>query len=193
MSTNVLGHRIGRRRISTYEKKNRSCLMGKKKKHFLRFLNPGFFIFGSKRWLRDGIFSNFYFELDRKISETAKSRGSGFENLENIPSEQSRKSRNPGDRIMKTSKISLKAQNSGQGSAIENPEKNPDSGYFLISGFLSPWFLLNLRVSCKIDGIEIFSFEIITYTLILFFRIFKLKMKMNFPFRLALQSPTSSK
>ena len=149
LSTNVLGHRIGRRSISTYEKKNRSCLMGKKKKHFLRFLNPGFFIFGSKRWLRDGIFSNFYFELDRKISETAKSRGSGFENLENIPSEQSRKSRNPGDRIMKT-----------------DYENRRDRDFFIWNHYL------------YFDS---------------FFRIFKLKMKMNFPFRLALQSPTSSK
>ena len=42
----------------------------------------------------------FYFGLDQKIPKIPKSRGSGsgFENPEKIPSEKSRKSRNPRDR-----------------------------------------------------------------------------------------------
>ena len=40
----------------------------------------------------------FCFGLDRKIPKIPKSRGSGFENLEKIPSTKFRKSWNPGDR-----------------------------------------------------------------------------------------------
>ena len=57
---------------------------------------------------RDGFgIGIFYCGLDRKIPKSRGS-GSGFENLEKIPREKSRKSQNPGDRDrdFKTSKKS---------------------------------------------------------------------------------------
>ena len=63
-------------------------------------------------------FGILYFGLDQKIPKIPKSRGSGsgFENPEKIPSEKSRKSRNPGDRD-RGFKIPRKSR--------ENPEKIP--------------------------------------------------------------------
>ena len=94
-------------------------------------------------WLQDGIFRDpesrsrgfglgiFYFGLDQKILKIPKFRGSGFENSEKLPTEQSQKSRNLGDRDMKTSKQIPKIsrpkfrKSRGSGSGFENP-KNPE-------------------------------------------------------------------